>query len=1522
MAYPQWLTPQGQLGIVPELEYYQFSLDAYDPNFGNIVYSRVSGVLPEGIQIISTGVLQGIPITTADYGGDTNETFTFTIRARNDQTGNVADRTFSLTITNVAPPIIVPKTVNQNIQLSLQGNITANIGDYLVQPFSTANAVVQTGVTNSSNVVVRYVENSTSYILGSGNLRVVFGNTSTIINAYPISSTVVSSINTRDLGNYFDGTVIDLQLEAVEFANSSVLTWTVTDGEIPAGLSLSTSGLISGYLLPIPSVGPSGDPGWDDTQWDLLGWDFPLGVVSKPYSFTVEVTDGVNYDTVTYSMLVIPRRFFTADSTLITVDATIANGVSLSVDTGARHYPIILSESDSIPVQRERAYLSYQIEAVDIDDDALQFVVPTLDSGTFDEQVLAGNTIPYINSTVTGGNLFTGVFPKTDNIPISTLVVFSGNSITANVGQYITQYGTDANARVEANVINSTTVPITILSANSFSTSTGNISLNGVGLFKSTFTGTWSNTAVVPQSVILGTGSAIDNTRPGLIPGDVIQILDNDPILPTSTWYQATVNNYTNIRVTGNTVVSASPGHWLTQATSGANATISDISDTTGTLDLGGNSLVGTITISEVISANADSYITQTHTGANVRITSNVFLEVTLPISYITGGFEIGAGNLELNGSAIANATFVTQSVSSQPIGLIASAGDIITQSSSGANATILSDTNGSISVAVRFNSGIFDLGSGNITVAGSSVNLYPLAVVSSTDIECQYNSAATFDFNVSGASAFVYINAVNTLAIPTLVNSVGVGIGSVQIQGDIGFDEGRFDQGALALPSGLTIDQDSGWLTGYIPYQSLNEVEYDFTVLVYKRDYAGYETSRQFILRVLGDLNNTINWLTPSYLGTIQNGDISDLFVKAISTRGRTLIYTLTPGSYQRFPQGLRLLSSGEISGRASFTVFTLDQGTTTIDTLTTTFDNTYRFNITASDSDQTVSATREFTIRVIQRNFIPYENLYLKALLSLSQRQTLSSVLDDQDIFPTDSLYRPDDSFYGLAKDIKTLFLPGLNPSTLSHYANAVSTNHFTKRINFNDVKTAVAVGNSYDVEVVATGAIIGTFEDGIGFIPTDFSQGYTVSNTLPAGTRLTNEHIEYEVVYVEVSDDNTNSLGQGPKDTINLTGVINPYYGDSGNAYVIATPNSFENMSNVLINGSNAVGYLDKGVLPDWMTSKQPDGRVIGFTRAVVLAYTNPGESDEIAYRLRKSEFNFNELDFTVDRYQLDNNLSANYDITANAYLVSSETTFDRYPPLSSIYTQAGTVDYALDLAFEDVNQRAVEYIRDLGGLDGLTSFSSGQKLVFYTQEFTTGNLIGSSYNIGWNDVNAVWDGEPWDYDKDTVVTTDDLGWDAASYVPGFNEYNLGTRYSPGSFTFPTNPDNGDIYTFGSIVYGFDASANLWVEASQRIGVWEINIDEDDYVTLEFVQSMNYYDSVYVRNGFTHGGTNIFYDPVVKEGNSVPNYSLIPQQITTTYTTFDGNGTRFLSYRDQYAIPEQGDKYIKFGKNGVFT
>jgi hypothetical protein len=110
--------------------------------------------------------------------------------------------------------------------------------------------------------------------------------------------------------------------------------------------------------------------------------------------------------------------------------------------------------------------------------------------------------------------------------------------------------------------------------------------------------------------------------------------------------------------------------------------------------------------------------------------------------------------------------------------------------------------------------------------------------------------------------------------------------------------------------------------------------------------------------------------------------------------------------------------------------------------------------------------------------------------------------------------------------------------------------------------------------------------------------------------------------------------------------------------------------------------------------------------------------------------------------------------------------------------------------------------------------------------------------------------------------------------------------------------------------------------WRVVNQRAGIWQINIGSDDLVTLTLISAIGFNDKVYVRHGFTYGGTNIYFDPTVKAGNLLPNYSVIPQQIRTTYTTFDGNGTRFFSNRDSYTVPGSNDKYIKFPKTGVFT
>ena len=177
-----------------------------------------------------------------------------------------------------------------------------------------------------------------------------------------------------------------------------------------------------------------------------------------------------------------------------------------------------------------------------------------------------------------------------------------------------------------------------------------------------------------------------------------------------------------------------------------------------------------------------------------------------------------------------------------------------------------------------------------------------------------------------------------------------------------------------------------------------------------------------------------------------------------------------------------------------------------------------------------------------------------------------------------------------------------------------------------------------------------------------------------------------------------------------------------------------------------------------------------------------------------------------------------------------------------------------------------------------------------------------------------------------DADTAIpsadTTPGQEWDQANYIPGHNEYIIGTAYADGTTGFPTSPDDGALTMVDSITYYYDDDSSLWRLANQRAAVWQINIDTDNIVTLTLIKGIDYYDTVYVRNGFTYGGTYIYFDPVVKSDKTVPNYSIVPQQIRTIYTTFDQNGTRFHDNRDSFVVPEQGDKYIKFTKIGVFT
>lgn len=663
-------------------------------------------------------------------------------------------------------------------------------------------------------------------------------------------------------------------------------------------------------------------------------------------------------------------------------------------------------------------------------------------------------------------------------------------------------------------------------------------------------------------------------------------------------------------------------------------------------------------------------------------------------------------------------------------------------------------------------------------------------------------------------------------------------------------FDSYKGGTGTNNLP-GLLLDAASGWLYGKLDPQSSAYQVYSFGVQVTKtRDGVEYTSNPIFFkLPVLGDVNNVVRWITPANLGTIDNGSISEVVLEASSVENKPLVYTLVDeaGISIRLPQGLELITDtqhnlGLLSGRVTFEAFSLDDYATTFDGESMTIDREYKFTVKAETTDGTASAVEEFTLKLNIIDNEPYDNLYLQAMPSFDQRQIFESVVNNTDIFVPELIYRPTDPWFGVSKKIEMLFLPGLVPATLNDYAEAMTHNHFTKNYQFDGIATAVVLDDNYNVK--------------------------------------------YEVVYINIIDPELTSDNKGPAQSINLTNVIaNPYIDENGNTYKIVYPNDSENMKKRLVDN---IGYYDQSSLPKWMTSNQPDPSTpnkfkppIGFTRAAVLAYTVPGASKLIAYRLNNSGINFNTIQFTVDRYLLDNFYSANFNISENAYILGRETTFDALPNLN-VGEIVATVNYAVQVPFNQINGRLVDYINEQGGIDGTVTYRDGETLIFMVQE---GFQNPGPYN-GWARYTDAFIGD--DTATEIIEGYDVISFDSYSIVPGFLEKAQGIS--------PVN---------------------------DRGGVWEIKI-VNNVVTLLPVQEIEVNQRVRVLNGGTYSGSIMYYNQMLSPGQTVPFYSVVKLQsnAVTVRTTFNGDSTRFFNYRDEHYTPNENDQYVKFPQCCTFV
>lgn len=175
------------------------------------------------------------------------------------------------------------------------------------------------------------------------------------------------------LGQYYDGSAIDpIQLEFTEPLRTA--SCRLVAGSLPQGLTLSTTGEISGFIGLQPVVDEP--PGYSLTEYSEYGYDFLVRSSSYNYQFTVEISDGRQTNLRTFEIFVTSRDDLTADNTTITGDNT-----TITADQSSDRIPFLTNPQGSIGTVIDDNWFAYKFTALDLDGQQVRYEL-VVESGT------------------------------------------------------------------------------------------------------------------------------------------------------------------------------------------------------------------------------------------------------------------------------------------------------------------------------------------------------------------------------------------------------------------------------------------------------------------------------------------------------------------------------------------------------------------------------------------------------------------------------------------------------------------------------------------------------------------------------------------------------------------------------------------------------------------------------------------------------------------------------------------------------------------------------------------------------------------------------------------------------------------------------------------------------------------------------------------------------------------------------------------------------------------------------------
>jgi hypothetical protein len=525
-------------------------------------------------------------------------------------------------------------------------------------------------------------------------------------------------------------------------------------------------------------------------------------------------------------------------------------------------------------------------------------------------------------------------------------------------------------------------------------------------------------------------------------------------------------------------------------------------------------------------------------------------------------------------------------------------------------------------------------------------------------------------------------------------------------------FDTLRITEKILSGPD--TVDADKDGRPDLLGYDALGNPEYrenlpairggtSYTKIIpVGTSIEATGVTKTFTVRVLGEFDTELTWVTDPDLGSIRSNAISNLNIIANTTvPNANVTYTLTKGS---LPNGLMLNNTGEIIGKpAQYAtvddhdeihggnpiltkgLIFFDSNGTTFDSGTTSFDRIYKFTVAARDYFGYNIIEREFTLRVDDLTQEVFSNIYFKPLLKRSQRAYVNDFLSDASIFNPRYMYRLDDPNFGVAQDLKMLVYAGIETTLLEKYVAATATNHRKKRYKLGDFNIAEAKDLNGDVKYEAI------YFDVID--PQEPLQGITKDQFIIKS----NKPITADMVKIEANDDNSD-LGEGtarltidgrnfdptyfiddvvlsifkrigtilvPIDNFSIDiresekdVVIDLDFSDAepfrprpegdtitadSNFITINDPTSQPRyISNLqhMRNRLEAVGLSERSFLPLWMRTAQGENlQELGYIKAIPICYCKPGTAKIVLKSIQDSNFDIKLIDFEIDRYLID-------------------------------------------------------------------------------------------------------------------------------------------------------------------------------------------------------------------------------------------------------------------------------------------